>query len=102
MRLEDLASVFVGEIALFDTNKQIVIRLDCDTLKVKCWVGVVPAPSVLMAFCDTSGEFSVVLDCDMDALCSFYVNTVDRYRDFTDNRWTGADKVTDLVMQEVI
>lgn len=87
MKLEDLASVYVGEINLLDRDNQVLVVLDCDSLKVRCWAGIVPSPSVLMAYADVYDDrLAVVLDCDVAALCRFHIDAVERFREICDNR----------------
>lgn len=71
MRLEDLALVYAGEIALLDRKNQVAVPFVCSPRITKCWAGVIQAPVVSMLFCDVCGQLSAVLDCDSDFLRQF-------------------------------
>lgn len=91
MKLEDLADVFVGDVTLYDRDKQLALVLDCGALRCCGWLGIVPVPEVSLLFCDMDDGLCALLDCNDSTLRRFRREISFRCKTYTGSRWDMAN-----------
>lgn len=107
MRLEDLVTTYLGDLSLWDREKQLAVPMNCNSIN-SSWAGVLPAPRIRFISCDFTGVPSVVLDCDEAGLRRFWDIVRDfhfrRRMDFYDSqgRKTPKERVTEMIEKEMV
>lgn len=107
MRLEDLVTMYLGDLTLWDRDKQLAVPMQCDSVN-SSWAGVLPAPRILYMSCNFSDLLSVVLDCNETELRRFW----DMVRDFhfrrrmdffeSQERKTPEKRVREIIEKEMV